>query len=252
MLNIVAGRSGTGKTTGARTVFKEYREDGKDFSKDVGFMMVEKNRLPFRDGGKAMLIKDANYDLIMKVLRNPTLNCYIIDDSQFLMAHELFNRCHENGYGKFTDMAKHFYDLLNWINHNVPEDVNVYFLHHTEMGDDGNLKLKTCGKMLDEKYPIEGVVNIILQTEVDQNGFHFRTKTRGNDVVKTPLGMFEDELIPNDIMLVDKTIREYYGLKPITDHPAPKQPTPPAPNQGKVTTTNTVPPTSKPAEKKPA
>ncbi len=250
MIIIYASPSGAGKTTSTRTFFKGYREDGKDFSKDVGFLLVEKNRLPFRDEGQAMLIKDADYDMIMRVLRNPTLNCYIIDDSQFLMAHELFNRVHEKGYDKFTDMAKHFYDLLNWINHNVPEDVNVYFLHHTETLDDGTVKLKTCGKMLDEKYPIEGVVNIILQGEVNQNGYFCRTKNRSRDIAKTPLGMFEQDLIPNDLYAIDKTIREYYGLKPITDHPAPKT-APQVTNQAKVSTASTVPPTpGKTADKK--
>jgi len=243
----IGGRPSTGKTTSIRTVLPKYRNDGKDFSKDVGIFAVEKNRPPFRDDGKLMIIKDANYDLIMKVLKNPTLNCYVIDDSQFLMTHELFNRCHENGYGKFTDMAKHFYDLLNWINHNVPDYVNVFFMHHADVNENGQMGLTSCGKMISEKYPIESVVNVILQSEVNQNGFFLRTKNRGNDIARTPMGMFDEELIPNDLILVDSVIREYYGLKPITDHPAPKQPTPQAPSQSTVTTAATVPPTKKPA-----
>lgn len=250
MIVIFGGRPATGKSACMRTILDKYRTDGKDFSKDVGIFAVEKNRPPFRDDGKLMILKDAGYDVIMKVLKNPTLNCYVIDDSQFLMTHELFARCHENGYGKFTDMAKHFYDLLNWINHNVPEDVIVYFLHHADINENGLMGLTCCGKMLGEKYPIESVVNVILQSEVNQSGFFLRTKNRGTDIARAPMGMFEDELIPNDLMLVDSIIREYYGLKPITDHPT-KQPAPTASNQTvKVTTAPTLP--NKPADKKPA
>lgn len=247
MINIIGGRPATGKTCSLASILPDYRKDGKDFSKDVGIFAVEKNRPPFRDNGKLMIIKDADYEKIIRALKNPTLNCYVIDDSQFLMTHELFARCHEKGYDKFTEMAKHFYELLKWANHNVPEDVNVYFLHHSEINDAGNMGLTACGKMINEKYPIESVTNVILQTEVNQNGFFFRTKNRGTDIARAPMGMFEEELIPNDLMMVDAVIREYYGLKSITDHPAPKA-TPAAPNQGKtqVTTSATL-PTSKPA-----
>ena len=40
----------------------------------------------------------------------------------------------------------------------------------------------------------------------------FKTATDGLDVCKTPIDMFENEYIDNDLKLVDDTICEYYGI----------------------------------------
>ena len=99
------------------------------------------------------------------------------------------------------------------VNVGLPDDVIVYFLHHIQNDDfTGRIKAKTVGKMLDEKLTVEGCFDVVLMTEHNQDGFWFRTHTGGNDPVKTPEEMFENDLIPNDLAMVDKAIREYYDI----------------------------------------
>lgn len=197
---LVLGSSGTGKTYS----IKNFNVD------EVGIFSVEKNRLPFRKQFK--VLPNATYKHIDKVLAEPKLKKYIVDDSQYLLVNEFFDRAKETGYQKFTDMALNFRNLIHKINKDLPDDVIVYFLHHTELDINGKAKAKTIGKMLDEKLTVEGLFDIVLMTETDGANFNFRTRTTGYDSVKTPEEMFDKELIPNDLKAVDEAIRSYYEL----------------------------------------
>lgn len=195
---LVLGASGTGKTYSIKNFDTE----------EVGIFSVEKNRLPFKK--KFKVCPNATYEKINKSFADPKLKKYIIDDSQYLLVNEFFDRAKEVGYQKFTDMALNFRNLIHKINKDLPDDVIVYFLHHTELDMNGRNKAKTIGKMLDEKLTVEGCFDIVLMTETDGTAFNFRTRTTGYDSVKTPEGMFEGELIPNDLKAVDEAIRAYY------------------------------------------
>lgn len=197
---LVLGASGTGKTYSV----KNFDEN------EVGIFSVEKNRLPFKKNFK--VIKNANYKQIFESLNRHSLKSYIIDDSQYLLVNEFFDRAKETGFQKFTDMALNFRNLIHFVNQALPDDVIVYFLHHTELDVNGKTKAKTIGKMLDEKLTVEGCFDIVLMTETDGTDFSFRTRTTGYDSVKTPEDMFDKELIPNDLKAVDTAIRDYYGL----------------------------------------
>lgn len=136
---LVLGETGSGKSYSIR-----------NFSPDeVGIFAVEKSHLPFRNNFK--IARHATYETIMSVFKNdPQLKTYIIDDSQYLMVNEMFDKAKDTGYGKFTDIALHFRNLIHFINHQLPDDVIVYFLHHTETDSNtGKIKAKTVGKMLD-------------------------------------------------------------------------------------------------------
>jgi hypothetical protein len=173
--------------------------------------MVEKPRLPFRNEFRC--VKNAGYSVILKALADPKLKAYVIDDSQYLLVNEFFDRASEVGYQKFTDMALNFRNLVHFVIRKTPDDVIVYFLHHIQTDDvTGRVKAKTIGKMLDEKLTVEGCFDIVMMTERNQDGWWFRTHTAGADPVKTPEDMFEEDLIPNDLAMVDKTIREYYDI----------------------------------------
>ena len=197
---LILGESGSGKTYSI-----------KNFDKDeVGIFLVEKTRLPFKKDFK--IVKNATYPIIMKALSSPTLKKYVIDDSQYLLVNEMFDRAKEVGYNKYTDIALNFRNLIHYINKNLPDDVIVYFLHHTEIDNiSGKLKAKTIGKMLDEKLTVEGCFDIVLLTQIENEKHYFLTQNNGNSTVKSPEGMF-DLKIDNDLKLVDKTIREYYEL----------------------------------------
>ena len=116
------------------------------------------------------------------------------------------------GYQKFTDMALNYFTLVERAA-TLPADRIVYFLGHSEMDTNGNEKFKTIGKLLDEKVTLEGKYTIVLKTVVQDGKYLFSTHNNGQDTVKTPIGMFDADLIPNDLAAVDKVIREYYGME---------------------------------------
>lgn len=197
---LILGETGSGKTYSIKNFDTE----------EVGIFSVEKNRLPFKKDFK--VAKHATYKTIMDILKEPGLKKYVIDDSQYLLVNEMFDRAKDTGYGKFTDMALNFRNLIHFINHSLPDDVVVFFLHHTEMNSDsGKIKAKTIGKMLDQQLTVEGCFDIVLLTSVEGDEHYFITQSDGYTTAKSPEGMF-DLKIPNDLKIVDNAIREYWGL----------------------------------------
>lgn len=208
---LIMGRSGAGKTYS----LKNFKDD------EVGIISVEKGRLPFKSDIKVAKVptsfegvKDyatlhrAKYNWIFKAIESAPYKSMVIDDSQYLLANELFDRSAEKGYDKFTQMAANFRGLIHSINESKIEDKIVYFLHHTEMDTDGREKVKTIGKMLDEKLTVEGCFDIVIYCQDHK----FYTQSNGQSTAKTPEEMLELE-IPNDLKLVDDAIRDYYGLE---------------------------------------
>ena len=205
------GRSGSGKTYS----IKNFKAD------EVGVISVEKGRLPFKTDIKTVRIpKDfstantsaqlnaAKYAWIEMIISKSKAKSIIIDDSQYLLVNELFDRSKEKGYDKFTDIAVNFRNLVHFVNDMPDEDKIVYFLHHSEADTDGREKAKTIGRMLDEKLTLEGCFDIVLYCQDHK----FYTQAEGMSTAKTPEGLFEDAEIPNDLKAVDEAIREYYGL----------------------------------------
>lgn len=196
---LVLGESGSGKSTSLRNFDIE----------EVGIFNVAGKPLPFRK--KLNKVNNASYGMILKVLNAPKLKKYVIDDSQYLMAFESFEHAKETGYGKFTNMALNFKNLIDFVIRKTPDDVIVYFLHHTERTDDGRLKAKTLGKMLDNQLTVEGLFSIVLLCQAEGSEHYFITNSDGSNPAKSPMEMFEMR-IPNDLKEVDKTIREYWEI----------------------------------------
>lgn len=209
---LVIGRSGSGKTYS----LKSFTAD------EVGVISVEKGRLPFRSDIKTIKVPNdptkgeardagqvnaAKYSWIMRTIKAAKCKAVVIDDSQYLLVNELFDRTYEKGYDKFTSMAAKFRDLIHFVNELEEDDKIVYFLHHSETDTDGREKVKTIGKMLDEKLTVEGCFDIVLYCQDHQ----FFTQANGQSTAKTPEGMFGLE-IPNDLKAVDAAIRDYYNL----------------------------------------
>ena len=197
---MVLGPSSSGKTSSLRN----FEPD------EVGIFNVAGKPLPFRK--KLPVVNNATYGKILKVLSNPGLKKYVIDDSQYLMAFESFDHAKETGYAKFTNMALNFYNLIHFIVTRTPDDVIVYFLHHTELSEDGRrIKAKTLGKMLDNQLTLEGLFSIVLLCQAEGAEHFFITNSDGTNPAKSPMEMFEMR-IDNDLAFVDKTIREYYEM----------------------------------------
>ena len=199
---LVLGHSGAGKSTSLRNF-----EPG-----EVGIFNVAGKPLPFRKQlGK---VDRATYGNIQSALARNEYRAYVIDDANYLMAFQNFSMAKITGYGKFTDMAVNFEQLLEAAN-STDADTAVYFLMHPDYDEAGRMKAKSIGKMLDNQLTIEGMFPIVLLAYGDDSGFHFATKSDGTDPVKTPMGMFDRAQIDNDLKAVDSAIREYWGMKPI-------------------------------------
>ena len=197
---LITGESGSGKSASLRNFEPE----------DVSVFNVAAKPMPFRK--KLPTKSTSDYNAIMAGIKNSQKKSFVIDDSQFLMCFESFAKAKETGFGKFTDMALHFYNLVQFVIRQTPADVIVYFLHHTETDSNtGKIKAKTLGKMLDSQLTLEGLFAIVLFCVNDGKNHNFITQSDGLTTAKSPMEMF-DAVIENDLKFVDQTIREYYGL----------------------------------------
>ncbi len=201
---LILGASGSGKSASLRNF-----DPG-----EVGIFNVASKPLPFRSA--LPLVNHATYSLIEKNLKKNNRKCYVIDDSQYLMAFDGFTRAKEKSYDKFTDIAVNFYNLIQSAVLDTTDDTIVYFLHHIDRGDDGYIKAKTLGKMLDNQLTLEGMFAIVLLCETDGKEHRFITQSNGFNCAKSPMEMFPLE-IDNDLKMVDTTIREYYGFTTIKE-----------------------------------
>ncbi len=200
---LILGESGSGKSASMRN-FNE---------NDVRVLNVASKPFPFRNVNKLKKADKATYDMIKGVVKSGQVLSYVIDDAQYLMAFESFDKAQIAGYGKFTEMAKNYEEMLRTIQEDTPPDTIVYVMQHVDTDDTGKVKAKTLGKMLDQQLTVEGLFTIVLLAKADEKGHYFLTQSDGTNPCKSPMGMFDDVKIDNDLKMVDNTIREYYGLK---------------------------------------
>ena len=197
---LILGASGSGKSTSLQ------------YFSQQEVMVVNVAGKPFPFQKKLDKINNATYREIGKELEQKRYKKYVVEDSQYLLAFDLFNRAKETGYGKFTDIAVRFYNMIQYVIRKMPENTIVYFLHHTEETANGKIKAKTIGKMLDDQLTVEGLFSIVLLAETDGTNYRFITQSDGYTTCKSPINMFEKE-IKNNLKKVDETIREYWNLE---------------------------------------
>ena len=207
---LILGESGSGKSASMRNFKKE----------DVGILNVASKPLPFRNTNGLVTVNKATYSMIKGAVTSPNRLSYVIDDAQYLMAFESFDKANIAGYTKFTEMAKNYEEMLRTIQEDTSPDTIVYVIQHIDTDENGKVKAKTLGKMLDQQLTIEGLFSIVLLAKADERRHYFVTQSDGTNPCKSPMGMFDEVEIDNDLKMVDDTIREYYGLKKAT---APKK-----------------------------
>lgn len=194
---LILGESGSGKSASLRNFDPA----------EVGIFNVAGKPLPFRK--KMRCITTSDYNVIAAAISRGSCKAYVIDDSQYLMAFEAFSKVNVKGFEKFTQMAINFYNLVQYIIRQTPDDCIVYFLHHVDQDSNtGKIKAKTQGKMLDSQLTLEGLFTIVLMTIVDK-GHWFVTQSDGMTPCKSPMEMFPDR-VDNDLKAVDTAIRGYY------------------------------------------
>ena len=194
---LIMGESGTGKSTSLRNL------------KNAGIINVYGKPLPFKSDIKTVTIDDCQK--VITTMQKAKSDVIVIDDFQGLLVTQFMGRAKETGYQKFTDMALGYYNVIRAVQ-TLPPEKRVYFLSHIERDLNGNEKVKTIGKLLDEKVTVEGLFTVVLKTAVLNNKYYFQTHNSGSDTVKSPLGLFTEDIIPNDLALVDTAICGYYEL----------------------------------------
>ena len=199
ILCMLYGQSGTGKSTSLRNFQME----------DVSVINVSGKPMPFRR--KLPIVSTDNYKQIIGGLPTIKTPSIVIDDATYLMVNAFMRNAKVQGYQKYTDMAYDFNSLIDAAQ-KLPDDKIVYFIGHSNQSDDGREQFKTIGKMLDNYVTLEGKFTIVLKTVVKDGQYYFSTQNNGMDTVKSPMGMFYEPLIVNDLKMVDDTIREYYGI----------------------------------------
>lgn len=203
---LIYGKSGSGKSRS----LKFFGEN------EILFINIEGKELPFRNSFKYRCKTDSLDTIITQLSKMPCKTA-VIDDAGYLMTHHFMNN-HRNKKGNasfdmYDDIADTMYFLVQRIKKELPDDVIVYIILHEDTNDQGDTKLRTIGKLIDNKVCLEGMVTVCIRCMSDNGKHFFRTQTDGFDITKTPEDMFEDVEIDNNLKLVDGTIREFYGWK---------------------------------------
>ena len=203
ILAFVLGRSGTGKSYSLRNFDPN----------EVEIINVQGKILPFKGAGKFNLINTDDADAIVDEIKAAAKKYkrIVVDDFQYVMANEFMRRSAEKGYDKFTEIGRHAWDIANVVRE-LPNDVIVYVMCHTDTDQEGFERLKTIGKLLDDKIVLEGMSTIVLKTSVSDGKYYFLTQNNGKDTTKSPAGMFPTYAIENDLKYVDDKIRNYYEI----------------------------------------
>lgn len=196
---LLIGKSGSGKSTSLRNFKKD----------EVAVINVLGKPLPFRSDIKAVKLDD--YANILNQIKLTKKDVIVIDDANYLITNEFMEKSSIKGYDKYNEIANHFFELINGIK-NIEGGKTVYLIMHEDVDDEGNVKPKTIGKLLDDKVNIQGMFTICIRSMYENGKYIFRLKTNGQDCVKTPFGMFDTNEMDNDLKAFDNVVREYYGL----------------------------------------
>ena len=212
---LVIGESGTGKSASLRNLDPEKVLLLQTIKKPLPFKSTEWK--PFNTETKKGTVfatrKASHMIAAIKKAKEIGKTIVIIDDWQYQAAGQFMDRSSEKGFDKFTEMARDMWMVASAAIE-ADDDLRVYFLTHSQSDEyGGSVKMKTLGKLLDDKITMEGLFSIVLRSHVREGDYYFTTQNDGNDTVKSPMGLFEEFEIENDLNKIDEQICEYYGIK---------------------------------------
>lgn len=203
---MIMGKSGSGKSTSMRNCVDD---------KNWNLIKVLDKPLPFK--GKIPAAVTDEYGTVMKTLSGSKAKSIVIDDAGYLITNYFMKNHSSKGQGNaiftmYNTLADNFWNLVQFISNSLPADKIVYIIMHEDSDDNGNVRPKTIGKLLDEKICLEGMFTIVLRCIEENNKHVFVTQSDAGAVSKSPIGMFEDLEIENDLKIVDEAIRKYYEI----------------------------------------
>ena len=210
---LILGKSGTGKSASLRNLDPANTLLLQVIRKPLPFRSTEWSYYHSDTNPSGNIIVSESWETLIKIMRKTAKRkVIVVDDFQYLLANEFMRRTEEKGFDKFTEIARHAWEVMSAAS-DLAADVRVYLLSHLEENEaTGATKMKTIGKLLDEKITPEGLVTIVLRTTVEDGKYWFVTRNNGLDTTKSPMGLFEDAKIENDLSAVDKAITDYYGI----------------------------------------
>lgn len=217
----IVGPEGSGKTTSMRNLNPETTAIVNTLGKPLPFRGFKQN---YNAERKNILVSD-NYAKVVQYIqfidkKATHVKTLLLDDLGFIMSAEFFQRANEAGYSKFADIGAHMQNIIN-VAKNCREDLNVVFMwHRDDIYSDGVIiehKIRTIGKLLEDKWNPAAVFTILLYThteyskKTDDTEYFFITNRTKKYPAKSPMGMFEEKLISNDLQQVIDTAEEYYS-----------------------------------------
>lgn len=214
---LILGASGSGKSSSLRNLEPSSTFVISVLDKPLPFKGYKKHYKPIKgwDDLEGNYYASDDWIRIMKCIDMVNklrldITCLVIDDLQYILANEFMRRSHEKGYEKYSEMANHYWQVINSTN-SCRDNLITFFLSHNEIDNSGHSKVKTIGKLLDEKITIEGLFSTVLHTQVVDGKYLFLTQNDGVHCCKSPIGMFEEPAIENDLSFVIERINEYFN-----------------------------------------
>lgn len=213
---LILGESGSGKSASLRNLNPDetfiVSVIDKPFPFKNKYKKWTKDKETEEVSGNVYVTDD--HEILTKLIsfvnnKRPEITNFVIDDFQYIMANEFMRKAHEKGFSKFTEIAQHSFKIID-ATQACRSDLTFFFLTHSFVDDNGVSKAKTIGKLLDNTVTIEGRFTVVFHTQVLERKYMFMTQNDGKHIAKSPIDMFDDMLIPNDLQYVKDKMHQYY------------------------------------------
>ena len=214
---LIIGQSGSGKSTSLRTLDPKSTFIINVLDKPLPFRGFKKLYVPVSKENKAgNYFSTHDWNTVIRCIEmvnkeRPEITTLIIDDWQYILSYEFIKRATEKGFEKFSELAHHGWATMNTCTTGTRPSLTTFIMAHSDMDVTGRSKLKTIGKMLDEKITLEGLFTTVLHSRIVDGNHVFQTKDDGDYLAKSPIDMFEEFLIPNDLLAVKQAVESYYN-----------------------------------------
>jgi hypothetical protein len=212
---LIMGESGTGKSTSIRNLNPAETFIINVLDKPLPFKGFKNSYIKLTKENNGNYYASDDHRAILKVIhyineKRPDIKNVVIDDFQYVMANEYMRRAKERGFDKFTEIGQSAWGII--INIALcRDDLFFFILSHTENDASGKVKCKTIGKMIDNTITFEGMFTVVLHSMITDGKYKFLAQNDGIHIAKSPMGMFEDLLLDNDLLSIKEKMTEYFG-----------------------------------------